>query len=354
MTKVHFVYPHGPRTSCPDAIGREVGRRLRERYQVVHYDWDDTTRIVPTDADILLGHPHPALGTVFRRSARVSGWRKVIVLSPFSPGDISQPAFLDPLLVRHVDQYLAITGNYWWDYAAQSPFAHWLPKAVHVDLAVDRTDFPVLKYRFAPPGARRFVYIGHSYWYKNPEYLAAIASAAAELEINQIGGGDPIPGLRNLGYLDFNHAEDRAVVAQHDFLLTVGSADANPATVLESMAWGLIPICTPQSGYVGYEGIVNVPLNRTSEAVSILRRLQELPAEELERLQRVNWRLLDSHFNWDRCSAQVVDAIEAPAAASVERSAAHALRLRWAALTSPFSPLRPGNLRITARALSSH
>lgn len=347
MTTVHLVYPHGPRISCPDAIGRNLAERLRARYDVRLYPWDEPVAISPGPDDILLGHPHPAPWTCFRLSMARPGWRKVVVMSPYVHGDPAQVAFLDPIVAR-ADRYLAITGNYWYTTASESIFAHWRPRMLHLDLAVDRGHFPPLKAGFSPPGRRRLVYIGHTAWYKNTAYLSAIARAAPELRFAWIGQGDrPIEGLAPLGFQDFRSDAGRAAVAAHDFLLTVGRADANPTTILEAMAWGLVPVCTPQSGYVGYPGIVNVPLDDVAAAVERLRLLQHLPEASLLRLQRENWELLDRHFTWDRFARQVVDALEDPApreaaAAPLGRRAA----LLWARFTSPYSLLRPLGLRI--------
>lgn len=342
---VHFVYPHGPSISCPDAIGRNVGERLSTCYDVRYYDWDEARTLRPGANDVLLGHPHPAPWTIFRRSARAPGWRRVIVLSPYAHGDDVQVAFLDRVVAR-ADLYLAITGRYWFDSVAESLFAHWRPKMVHVDLAVDRGDFPPLEREFRAPGERRFVYIGHCGWYKNTAYLSEIARAMPDTRFSWIGAGDGgIPGLRALGRQNFATAGGRSAVAEHDFLLTVGRADANPTTILEAMAWGLLPVCTPQSGYVGYGGISNVPLDDVRGAVAVLRRLQGLPESDLRSMQTANWALLNRHFNWDRVTEQVVEAIESDASPpSHSAPFAQRTRIRWGALRSPYAPWRPRTL----------
>src|SRR3990172_11633780 len=132
-----------------------------------------------------------------------------------------------------------------------------------------------------------------------------------ESEISWGGSAkDGIPGLEPLGRLDFASEHGRAIVAEHDFLLTVGSSDPNPATILEAAAWGLVPVCTRESGYSGYPGIPNVPLGDVRGALEILRGLQAAPAERLEELRAANDRLLDTHFTWDRFAGQVVEAIQ--------------------------------------------
>jgi glycosyltransferase involved in cell wall biosynthesis len=348
---IHLVYPHGDRISCPDAIGRELGRRLARRYRVRLYDWDAATTIDPGPGDVLVGHPHPAPWTIFRRSARRAGWRRVIALSPYHHGDDVQVAFLDRIVCA-ADLYLAITGRYWFSSIGASTFAHWRPKMVHMDLAVDREHFPVLRREFNPPGRRRIVYVGHSGWTKNPEYLSAIAAALPAGAISWIGRGEaPIAGVTALGGHDFATPAGRAAVAAHDFLITVGRADANPTTVLEAMAWGLVPICTPQSGYVGYAGVANVPLDDAPGAAAVIEDLQRAPAERLQAMQAANWELLDTHFHWDRFARQVIEAIESDASPSclpVTRERRRAIRR--AALLSPYAPWRPAAWRAAVSA----
>jgi hypothetical protein len=350
MSTVHLIYPHGPRVSAPDAIGRNLGRCLERRYAVRYYDWDERRTLRPALGDVLLGHPHPAPWTIFRRSAAHPGWRRVLALAPYQHGDPALTAFLEAVIDR-ADLYLAITGNYWFETMGRSPFAHWQPKTVHVDLAVDRRDFPPLKTSFAPPGQRRLVYIGSAgrsarTRSKNTGYLQAIAAALPEHPIAWIGSSwRGLPGLVPLGYQGFATESGRATVAGGDFLITVGYGDANPTTILEAMAWGLIPVCTPQSGYHGYRGIVNLPLDDVTGAVRVLRELQQAPEAVLREWQASNWQLLDGHFNWDRFGRQVMDAIESDARpALLPRTRRQRLAMRWLALTSPVAPWRPINL----------
>ena len=342
---IHLVYPHGKRVSCPDAIGRNVGKRLERDYPVRYYDYASPEVIRPAKGDVLLGHPHSTPWTVFRRSMKQPGWGRVIAMSPYHHGDLSQVAFLDSCL-PHCDLYLAITGNYWFDSIERSLFAHWRPKMVHLDLAVDRDDFPPVKKDFNDRGKRKFVYIGSAIRTKNPGYLSQIARQMNGTEFGWFGSGRTgIRGLREYGFRDFAERETRDLLAGHDFAITVGRADANPATILESMAWGLIPVCTPQSGYEGYPGIVNVPLDDLDGAVRILEELQSKPEAELKAMQGANWRLLAEHFNWDRFSGQVKEAIEgASSPALLPETRARKLFLQGRAWTAPSSPLNPVNL----------
>jgi hypothetical protein len=352
MKTIHLVYSHGSGISCPDAIGRNLASRLSKRYNVKLYDWTDRDAIQPGPDDVLLGHPHPMPWTCFRRSLKQPGWRRKLMISPYHHGDDVQVAFVDPLIPQ-TDRYLAITGNYWFSSIASSGFVHWLPKMIHLDLAVDQNDFPRIKSRFNPPGKRRFVYIGNCFLGKNVGYLTEIANLMNEAEIAWIGNGRPgIPGLNALGFLDFSTARAKEIITQYDFMLTVAKADANPATILEAMAWGLIPVCTPESGYSGYPGIINVPLGDAAHAARILRELQQRPNESLLELQQTNWDLLKSHFSWDRFANQVVDAIDCDSSPALgDEDWKRRLALRWATVYSPSSVFRPLNLARFARTI---
>ena len=351
---VHLVYPSGPAISCPDAIGRNLALRLGKRFTVVTHPWEAIGVVRPGPDDVLLGHPHPAPWTMFRMSARMPGWRRIVVLCPYAHGSRGQVAFLDSS-VRRAHRYLAITGPYWWRRAGAGPFAAWTGRMEPVDLAVDRRDFPRIKAAFASPGRRRFLYIGNTARPKNVPYLSEIARAMPEAEIAWAGTGSAIDGVRSLGLLDFARPAARDVVAGYDFLLTVGRSDANPATVLEAMAWGLIPICTPQSGYEDEPGIVNVPLDDVEGSVRILRRLQEAPAGMLDTLRAVNDRELDRRYTWDRFSAQVEAAITSDTKPGpIHMRATERLSLAAAALLEDHSPIRPRNLVHLLGANRSH
>ena len=355
---IHLVYPHRARISAPDSIGYQLGQRLEQHYPVKYYDWDESRVIKPALGDVLIGHAHPAPWTCFRRSLAHPGWRRVLMLEPYAHGDNFQVAFLDTIIDK-CDLFLAITGNYWFDSIEKSIFSHWRPKVVQLDLAVDRKDFPPLKTAFNTAGQRHFVYIGlagksANTRYKNTEYLSEIAHVMPEIQIGWLGRGrrnQTIDGLFPLGFQDFSTESGQKTVASYDFMITVGKADANPTTILESMAWGLIPVCTPQSGYSGHPGIVNIPLGDVRQAMTTLRGLQEMPEITLRHMQTMNWQALDMHFNWDRFAQQVIDAIESDICPTLDSaSLRRRLLIRWSALTSPNSPWRPLNLaRLLAR-----
>lgn len=346
-TRVHLVYPHGNRISTPDAIGRELGRCLEARYEVIYYDWFDRGVISPEPGDVLLGHPHPDPNSVFRRSLRQEGWGRRLMLAPFSHRDLRQIAFED-WIVPKCDLILAITGPYWFRTIGDSRCSHWRPKMIPVQHGVDRHDFPVVRTSFAAPGKRRVLYIGHSGRGKGTPYLAEIAALVPEAEFAWMGSGRPIPGLTALGYTDFTSQAGKDLVSQFDFLMMTGNADSNPTTILEAMAWGLIPICTPTCGYEGIPGITNVPNGDAPAAAAIVRGLLDADESDLIAMQSSNWQLLDGAYNWDRFAADIANAIESTESPPLgPESLKRRLVFTFYDVTSPYGRVaygRPGRL----------
>jgi len=334
---VHFVYAFGPNKSCPNAIGRELTLRLENEFQVIQHHWNSEEVIYPSDGDILLGHPYYSPSKCFYRSMKNKGWSRVIGMWPFSSGDLTHSAFQDQV-IRHCDLFLLITGPYYFKNLGQTIYQDWLPKARHLDLGVNRNDFPVLKQNFNPPTQRKFVYIGSKTTYKNLPYLSALALANPHLSISWIGNpkDEALPGVASLGYSDFQSPEGKALVSQFDFLITVGSSDANPATILESMAWGLVPICTPQSGYDSCPGILNLPLGDIESASKVINAANQLEDAVLKNMQQTNWTALDGHYNWDQFSKDVLAAIQSSESPRLNSNLSRRAILYYFSLIAPW------------------
>lgn len=294
---VHLVYPHRRVGTAPDVIGWRVADALAQDNRVLVYEWDTVRRAQPQQGDVLIGHPHPIPGTVLRRSWPDPRWARRIVLAPYS-GDLQMVAFEDAL-IRTADAYLAITGRPWFEAMSLGPVAHWASRAVQLDLAVDQVAYPRVKSDFGSPGARRFLYIGHTADIKNPQYLEALAAALVDHDFGWIGSGRPLRGFRRHGWIRSDSGEARRVVSDYDFLVMVGR-DANPAVVLEAMSWGLIPVTTPTAGYVAEDGVVELPVNDVGGAVEVLQRLQKASQGELQSIRQRNDELLRTRYTWDR------------------------------------------------------
>ena len=341
---VHLIYPAGNKISTPDSIGRHLKKFLERHYQVSTYNYDEFKIIRPGSADALIGHWHPNPFTVFRLSAIKKDWRRIVALAPFCPDQTAwQNAFANKIIDR-CDRFLAITGNYWMKNINFSPFKHWNPKIEHVDLAVNRSDFPFIKKNFNPIKKRRFLYIGHTAWYKNFSILERFSEKLPDIEFAWIGGKKTSKKIKALGRIDFSKQEAKKLIQQYDFMITLGSADANPTTILEAMAWGLIPVCSVQSGYEGFSSIRNIPIDCIDDAVATIKHLQSVPEEQLKIWQQENLNILDEHFNWERFCGQVLQEIENEDNLQlIETDFKNRLFLLYAEFRSPSFWLRPSN-----------
>ena len=345
IKRVHLVYPVGKKISTPDSIGRQLKKSLEQHYDVQTYDLDAFRIIKPGDADVLLGHWHPNPFTVFRMSAKKKGWKRVLALAPFCPDPTGWHNAFGDKIIEKCDRFLAITGNAWIKRLKESPFSHWEPKIVHLDLAIDRVDFPFIKRHFNPVEKRRFLYIGHTAWYKNITFLERLAKNFHEIDFAWMGGTKSLKNINTLGIFDFSKQEAKNLIKKYDFLITVGSSDANPTTILEAMAWGLIPVCSVQSGYEGFSGIRNISIDDMEDAVATINKLQSVSEEQLKLWQHENMDCLDNHFNWSRFCSQVLDEIESKYSPDLaEITPNNRLFLHAAAQESPHYWGRPVNL----------
>lgn len=332
MGTVHFVYNKGPWLKTPERITYEIADRLARRYKVAIYDQREPITIRPEAGDVLIGHPSrygpPSL---FNRSFRQTGWARRIVFCPFSHGMPLDAASIDPL-VEEADLYLALCGPYWFDTVETSVVSHWLYKMMRCDLGVNREHYPQVKHTFSPPGKRRFVYIGNAGPMKGVDFYCRLAEANPDLEFGWVGWiGDrmrPSGTLRRdyaalerrlqsgritvNGGADWRERDHVKLVTSCDILVTCGRSDSNPTTILETSAWGLIPVAPLQCGYYGDDWLTNIPLDDVEGASRILRHLNTCPQEELIARREAGYRRLDSYYTWDHAAQQVIDCIEAP------------------------------------------
>ena len=113
MTEIHLVYPHDPARAhmAPWSIGYNLGKHLRKAgYEVYQYDWEDRCIIDPHPGSILLGHPHPNVGHVFRNSL-CGPWSWVASIAPWNESD--EYWNNQQYVWRRVDHVFYITGRGW-------------------------------------------------------------------------------------------------------------------------------------------------------------------------------------------------------------------------------------------------
>lgn len=305
---VHLVYPHRRINSSPDSIGWNLFEFLKREYDVVAYDWDSLSTIVPNDGDVLIGHAHPLPFTIFRNSIKSALWKRKIMLQPFNC-DLEQISYLDSF-IENVDLYLAISGEYWFGCDEFRKFARWAPKMSRMDMAIERSAFPFLKHQFNPVGSRNFLYIGNDHPAKGLNFLDKVASQFPYGRFAWAGSGNSLryPHLKHLGVIDFGIDSGREVVRNYDFMITVGTYDANPTTILEAMSWGLIPVATKTSGYINQKSIKIISNNSIEDAVSLIRNLDTLDENELKIVQSHGSEDLKL-YDWQRFCERVYQAI---------------------------------------------
>ena len=105
-----------------------------------------------------------------------------------------------------------------------------------------------------------------------------------------------------------------------------------------------IPVCSVQSGYEGFSGIRNIPIDNIDDAVKTINELQSVSEEQLKMWQQDNQDSLDNHFNWERFCSQVLNEIENKDNPDLtETNFKHRMFLLFAEFFSPYFWGRPIN-----------
>lgn len=334
QTLIHLVYPHASQTRAPGSIGWHLSRGLQEHgFKVRLHDPLVLGSIQHSSEDILIGHLMPTPGTAMRRSIAQGGWKSIHLLQPFNL-DPLQVGFLQPWIDR-VDGFLAVSGPKWRELIPYSPFAHWQPKMTFLDMAIDARRFP-FSVSNRPDGKRRVLFIGHSGWTKNPLALQEVRRLLPDVEFGWVGSGTGLEGFTPLGFLDLSTQKGQDLVLGYDVTISLGHADANPTTVLESMCLGLLPVVSETSGWVEDQGVITVPYARPDVIAARLRTILKMDAVEWNNRLTMNRERVERHFNWDGFSAQVAGALASPPSREVTTPDTHSLTaIRVSQVVSP-------------------
>lgn len=265
---------------APLSITHHLFQALKALGRVKLYDWRERTRIRPEPGDILIGHPYPGdPGRVWNRACLGPGFKARFAITPVHHGMPEICLDLDRYLPR-CDRLLGITGPYWWDTWEQSALAHWKPKMTPVDMAIDVAHYPRVKRRFNPPGKRRFLYIGYGDPCKGA-HLLSILFGLANASCVWVGADRDFPNLERRPVMTLAGAAIERLADECDVFITMGVSDANPATILEAMAWGFPVACTPQSGYHRIDELAMLSTTDMRHNLTVLERLQHAPEAEL-------------------------------------------------------------------------
>jgi glycosyltransferase involved in cell wall biosynthesis len=202
------------------------------------------------------------------------------------------------------DKIFSICGPYWYDTIDNTPFRHWKPKITRLDMAVDGNHFPYLRTRFNEPGKRKLVYIGSNMPMKNVGYLYNIMQLMPDVRLHWYGGdgGHPLAKLPNVdvtGWVRLTPDMAAQIVNECDIFVNVSNSDANPTTLLEAMAWGIITACTKESGYWKDPLFTELYLNDPAMTVQAIRGLLEAPGEELMQRAAAGRAAIETKYTWD-------------------------------------------------------
>jgi len=313
MSTLHFIYAGelgDSRIQSPYSITKNLHNYLSQRCPVKYYRWDSTEQISVGPNDIVLGHPNYPANTPTRQ-AFTQPCRAKCLIHPFHHNRASDNLPFDDL-ASQADRIFSICGPYWYDSVDQTGFAHWKPKMVRVDMAVDANVYPYLKQDFNRK--RRLLYVGSSTPNKNLGLLYKIMKHLPDVELHWYGGSREhplarLPNVRTTGWVTLDHKLAERICQDCDVMVSVSDSDANPTTLLETMAWGLIVACTKESGYYNDPLFTELYLDDFQATIQQIRGLLAAPADQLRERSKAGRSAVEATYNWDRFCQTVWDGI---------------------------------------------
>ena len=301
---------------APLSITYQVAKRLAGKYRVKLYHLKERIDLKPEQGDILLGHLWPDPDSVVFRSLDNPDFARKILIGPFNhdarqwsalrtSGRVRPFAGVPPDLwwaydaMSRCDRYIAICGDHWFDTLDRSFLAPFRDKAVHVNMALDTADYPLVKQEFNPPGKRRFFYIGRHAHEKGADLLEELAAAIPGFE-----GGYICPGKELAGWHRISPPRKltpefmQRVAAGYDIFINMSRADAQATTILEAMSWGFPVACTRESGY-GNDDFFYLDLHDRAKNISTIEWIQQMRGEDLHEMVRRNRQAVSEKYGWD-------------------------------------------------------
>ena len=221
--------------------------------------------------------------------------------------------YLDAIdrLLPQADILFGIMGEYWWDQWPSSPFGHWMPKMVRLDMAIDVEHFPRLKTRFNQPGKRGYLYIGRNDTMKGASFLSRLMCRLGPCKCGWVGSGPDIEGVPRISKARALTPDFMTKVAQDfDIFVSPSVADPNPTTILESMAWGFPVTCTPESGYYKTSYRRNIYQDDFDRSIEVLRQLQFADERELKKMANDARDVVERKYTWERFTGVICDRLD--------------------------------------------
>lgn len=282
------------------------------------YDWTEHTKCNLKKDDILLFHPRPTSTKAQTRPDQKSiGWRtatsnpstKKYIIIPYNH-DPRQTLWLKPFFKHQITGFITISGKYWSDTWQQSPLKNDLLNidALHIRMAIDASEYPVVKKKFNPPGKRKFLYVGSTGYPKNTEELENIAAKCPNFQGGYISRGE-IKGWKKIAnFANLTPEYMSKLAEEYDIFINTSEFDAQATTVLEQMCFGLPIACTPETGYV-HQSIIKLDVNDTQFNCKQVQLMQGMPTEDLINLAKKNREIAETVYNWDLFTKEVINFI---------------------------------------------
>lgn len=290
-------------------------RAIRAKgYPVRLYRFYEHTVAAMQPGDIFIGQPLPlgGLGTmrgntddpasITSRTIREFPSNKNFILMPYAH-DEQYSGFLRGIVGENAKAgggAIFIGGKIWErDWETRSPLANLGSlRKLYVPMAVDATQYPLVKKKFNQKGRRGYLYIGHTAWYKNTAELERIAARMPEYEFAHIGGGE-VRGWKKLSNFAVLTPEYMSILSEkYDIFVNVSVADPQTTAVMEQMCFGLPVACTRESGYE-YDSIMQLSVTDTLWNQTRLLEMQFEPEDALMERARQNRGYALRCHNWD-------------------------------------------------------
>ncbi len=304
--------------NSPYSLTWHVGRFLRDRARAIGYEFqyrnlDSAEHDAIGPQDIVIGHslyPDGWLNRALDSDAKVK-----IVMQPYQPlmvgkGEIP---WIKALFAK-ADHLLLITGPSHWDTMPDTPFADWRARATRLDMAVNLDLHPHSKSHWNVPGKRRFLAIGVDVPVKGMDLIADLARAGG-FHLGYFGSALPerfqhVPQFYHYGGCDFTPELQAHVTRQYDYFISLARADANPTTLLETAAWGMLPLCNAESGYWPDKPFLELRKDDMAFNLQQIDYLQSAPDYRLrERAAWIRSEVAERH-TWDKFCGTVWEEVE--------------------------------------------
>ncbi|MDP2402208.1 MAG: hypothetical protein Q8N02_01680 [Methylotenera sp.] len=287
---------------APHSITYYLGKYLEGRYRVKLYDLRERITICPEPGDILLGHLWPDRQTVMWNSISDPRFSKKYLIEPYNNDEEHVGWLRDGLQL--CDGLFAICGDYWIDNFSQTPLKGFENKISHLNMAVDTSNYPLVKTEFNPPGKRRFLYIGRHGQFgdeKGIGLLEELSKSIPGFQGGYICTGGEIKGWKKISPpLSLTTDLMKEIASEYDVFINMSRADAQATTILEAMSWGFPVACTNQSGYNRESNFFYLSLDDMEHNFEMFHKIQNLPDHELKVISLANRSVVENKYGWDR------------------------------------------------------